>query len=325
MKRKHVSQPFEWRDSDDGWGDEPDLEQDDFNARNTVHFAPQPDKPQRKGRAAVVDDEPRVPCHENYIKQYNAIVNQRYPMEETDEESVEPGQELAVRSPLNLFDDLFASTATQQQQQQQPPPPRNAARKEPRLDQTDSVYDKRRRPECFLCSRGNQYHDNIEAKHVCKLNEIMGLYGSVDNDELAWMLVLYYEKYVRRGSTSLPRLTFHVALEHIEQHTRDATIYQGESIKLLLEIRFGLANQIFKASGRPDKDTLSGFVQVQRLLNTQMTMKVENMMFNFGKSGEDTKHMGRYFKLMEMFTEKKERQEREWRQEMSGADDLFDV
>ena len=320
MKRKHVSQPFEWRESDDGWGDEPDLEQDDFNVRNTVHFAPQPEeKPQRKGRAPFVDDEPRVPCHENYVKQYNTIVNQRYPLEETDDESAqEAGQELAVRSPQNLFDDLFAQMPAQQ--------PQNTARKQPRLEQADAVYDKRRRPECFLCSHGNPYHDNIEAKHVCKLNEIMGLYGSVDNDELAWMLVLYYEKYVRRGNPALARLTFHVALEHIEQHTRDATIYQGESIKLLLEIRFGLANQIFKASGRHDKDTLTGFVQIQRLLNTQMTMKPENMMFNFGKTGEDSKHMGRYFKLMETFSQKKERQEREWRQDRPGElDDLFDV
>lgn len=325
MKRKHVSQPFEWRDSDDGWGDEPELEQDDFNARNTVHFAPQQqqaqeDKPaQRRGRGAPpADDEPRVPCYENYVTQYNAIVNKRYPLEETSEDSTqEPGQDLVVRPQQSLFDDLFSSLPTQ---------PLGGARKQPREAQMSTAYDKRQRPECFLCAYGNMYHDGMEAKHVCKLNEIMGMYGAVDNQELAWMLVLYYEKYVRRGNREMVPLSFQVALEHIEQHTRDATIFLGESIKQLLEIRFGLANQIFKQSGRHDKDTLAGFVQIQRLLNTQMTMKPENMLFNFGKSAEDSKHMGRYFKLMEIFSQKKERQERQWRQERpDDADDLFDV
>jgi hypothetical protein len=340
MKRKHVSQPFEWRDGDDGWGDEPELEHDDFNAQNTVHYQPQPqaeEKQARARRAPFVDDEPRVPCHEHFIAQYNTIANQRYPLElvadladgddeddnDSSRDASEPGQQLATAR--DLFGDLFTSS----------PPPSgadarqtNRPRKQTRTPQMTTPYDKRTRPECFMCAYGNMYHDGIEAKHVCELNRIMDQYGGCDNTELAQMLVLYYDRFVYRPHSGMSRFSVQVALEHIEQHTRDAVIYLGESVKLLLEIRFGLANIIFKQSGRHDKDALSGFVQIQRLLNTQMTMKPENMIFNFGKSAEDTRRMGQRFNFMEVFKQKKERQERSWRTEQQagdGADDLFDI
>ncbi len=314
MKRKHVSQPFEWRASDDEWGDEPRLE-DDFNAEHTTHFAQPEERAQRK-RPAYVDDEPRVPLHEHFIERYNETMNKRYPVDEADEEesvaSGDEAQQLIARPPA--FADLFESLGAGV--------PHTAPR-------APRPYDKRTRPECFMCAFGNRYHDGIEAKHRCRMDEIMDMYGGCDNEELAEMLVLYYDRHVYRTPDGrvrpgMSRFTRQVALEHIKHHTKDAVIFLGESVDLLLEIRFGMADIIFKKNGRHDKDALAGFINVQKLLNTQMTMKPENMIFNFGKSAEDTRRMGRRFNFMECFKQKKERQEREWRAEHE-ADDLFDV
>lgn len=168
-------------------------------------------------------------------------------------------------------------------------------------------YDRRTRGECFLCAWGNLYHDGIEAKCVAKMNKIMDNYGGCDNIELAQQLVLYYKRFVYKKDKGLPMFTVQIALEHIEHHILSAKIYAGESIRMWLQIRYVIANNLFDENGKHDRHDLNGLINVQKLLNTCYGLDPAKLLFNFGDSADDMKKIGQNFKFFEFFKQRDDR------------------
>jgi|WetSurMetagenome_2_1015567.scaffolds.fasta_scaffold08375_7 hypothetical protein len=164
------------------------------------------------------------------------------------------------------------------------------------------AYDTRTRPECFLCAWTNKFHDRYKAKHVSKLHSIMDNYAGCDNVELAMQLHLYFKKKVYKPELGMTMWTSRVALEHIEGlHSLSALIFLGESIKKWKKILFGLENQIYRQDKSYYRGAVTDALNAQKMLNHLYTMKLEQMNFNFGKSTEDTKKIGRNFNFLEEF------------------------
>lgn len=207
----------------------------------------------------------------------------------------------------NIFDNIFAGLTGEKGNTNASEPKKNTEGCCGQCRKKTGSYDKRHRGECFMCAWGNLYHDGIEAKHVAKMNTIMNNYGGCDNIELAQQLVLYYKQFVYRKHTGLPMFTIAVALEHIENHILSAKIFAGESIRMWLQIRFLIANNLFDDNGRHDKHDLQGLINVQKILNTSYGLNPANMLFDFGDSKDDMKKMGQNFKFMEMFKQRDDR------------------
>ncbi|TAJ12758.1 hypothetical protein EPO56_03925 [Patescibacteria group bacterium] len=176
---------------------------------------------------------------------------------------------------------------------------------------TSVPYNTNNRAECFMCAWTNPFHDRYKAKHVHKLHGIMDNYAGCDNTELAMQLHLYFMKRVYKPGKGMTIWTARVALEHIEGlHSLSALIFLGESIKKWKKILFGLENQIYRADGTYNTRAVSDAEKAQKMLNTLYQMKLEAMNFNFGKSTEDTKRIGRNFNFMEEFQPERERNKR---------------
>ncbi len=175
-----------------------------------------------------------------------------------------------------------------------------------------SIYDKNHRSECFMCAWGNLYHDGISSKHIRKMNKIMSNYGGCENMELAQQLVLYYKRYVykkhsRKNGGKLPMFTLAVALVHIENHILSAKIFLGESIKLFLQIRLVIANNLFDENGKHDRHDLNGVINVQKVICSTFNQDPKKMMFNFDEGREEMERIGQNFRFMEKFKQRDDR------------------
>jgi len=343
MQRK---KPFIWRDHDSSDGGDDgsqaeEAEDDDggeeieeraFNRAHALRTLrslevrsdeepPPPTPPPSQGRrgrggAAANDDVPRVPLREHIEAVRHSLSLNRYTV--SDDSSVDDAP--VPPPPCDDDDDEGARRKrkrdTSDDEEEDVERPRRKRRKHEERPQSPppaplTIEERRRRRyHCFLCSYGDRYHDGIEAKHALKMHEMMNNYGGCSNEVLAQHLALYYEYYVYRPESGLPRFTREEALEHIEQHTLAAEVFSGESIRQMLDIRLGLAQLIFKQNGRHCKDALNGFIQVQKLLNRQYTLRPEQMIFNQGKSSDDVRKQGQYFNFMPIFKERADRNAR---------------
>ena len=178
------------------------------------------------GRARFVSREA------HYTKTYNALMRERFAYR--DEES---------------------SSSDEEEQQVGRKRARTEREEERHIRRRDKDYDRRQRPECFLCAWGNRFHDGIEARHVNRLHDIINeQYGICSNVELAEMLVLYFNKEVYRPGCGMTRLTREVALEHIEEgHSLNARIFLGESIRRQGQNLFCLEAAQWREDGTYDK------------------------------------------------------------------------
>jgi hypothetical protein len=248
--------------------------------------------------ATPQDEVPTVYLDEHYNAMYNSLMNNRFPPEEyvTDEEESEV-EDLFASLGRSSSEDSSASSSSASNRAAKHKKPTNQ-RKKKRLIQRQE-YDTRERGECFLCSWGNPQHDRIKAKHVNILFGIMDQYAGCHNIELALQMELYYKAKVYRPNCGMAMLTKEIALEHIEGlHSLSATLFLGESIKACKMIMFGLQNVMFNAKRKCDNTTFNQFEKIVKLTCMLYKMDPDTMLFNYGKTREDTAHMGKPFTLV---------------------------
>lgn len=257
--------------------------------------------------AAAQEDVPTVPLDDHYNTLYNRMMNRRFPQQFMSESSEEDESDAG-----DMEDDLFHSlgnsstsdsphTRKKSNKSSSNDPAIQARRKERVRKLVQSpAYDTQEREECFLCSWGNRHHDGIKAKYVNALHDIMEQqYNVCNNVDLALQLELYYKKKVYRPNCGMSMLTKEIALEHIEGlHSLSATLFLGESIRACKKIMFGMQNAIFKANTKYDKEAINQFKEMLKLLCMLYKMNPDQMLFNYGKTREDTASMGRPFNIM---------------------------
>lgn len=73
--------------------------------------------------------------------------------------------------------------------------------------------------ECFLCSYETRHKDNLNPLDVYALQTILGLYGAMNNVDIALQLHRYYKENIYTVDCGMPKLTKKIALEHIERHS----------------------------------------------------------------------------------------------------------
>lgn len=257
------------------------------------------------GRAPP-EDVPTVYLDDHYNTLYNRMMNNRFPQEDSASESEESD-----------MDELIASLGRSTDDSSERSNKRHAKKK--RLVQKPD-YDTRERGECFLCSWGNRHHDGIKAKDVNVLHDIMDQYAGCDNIELALQMHLYFKQKIWRANTGMTMLTKEIALEHIEGlHSLSAILFLGESIKACKKIMFGFQNAIFKENTKYDKYAFIQFKDTLKLLCMLYKMDPDTMLFNYGKTREDTVGMGKPFRIMTQMKQVRDKDKREKRVKQHAA------
>jgi hypothetical protein len=228
--------------------------------------------PKRGGHNTKENNSDNVPLCQHYRKVYNQYINSRFhqpdPVSDDDEEE----------------EDEEESTSKKRK------------RKE---------YDIMTRDECFLCAWGNTYHDGIEAPHINKLTEIIkNNYGIHSKYEIAQELHLYFMKEIYDPLSDMRILTREIALDHIENHTKDARIFLGEAIEEEKQLLFSFKNAIWKEDGSFDKNAVAEYRRSKKELRELYLMPLSKMNFNNGNNADDLKREANYFNLMPKFETK---------------------
>jgi len=270
----------------------------------------------RKG-AAIQEDVPTVPLDDHYNTLYNKIMTTRFPPRYVSESSEEEEEDITVDTLFGSLGSHAPPSVTEQQKKRKA--------KARRLVQTPA-YNRTERDECFLCSWGNRHHGGIKHKHIDALETIYGQYGEgCDNIDLALHLSIYYEKNVYKPGRGMTMLTKEIALEHIEGlHSLSATIFLGEAIRSCKKVMFGFQNAIFKANGKYDKEAANQFKEMIKMICMLHKMKPSEMLFNYGKTREDTARMGRPFNMMAQMKQVRDKEKRAKRtKQINTANEVF--
>jgi hypothetical protein len=252
---------------------------------------------------------PTISLDAHYREVYNRDMNDRYgdwmdsedystpSSQEEEEEDSGEGDESVESEEEETVSPSDSSTGPKKRKRA------GKAVERPRQKRPRVAYDTEDRPECFLCSWGNVYHDGIEAPHINKLTAIIKEnYGVHHNREIARELHLYFKNEIYRPGTGMTMLTTAVALEHIEQlHTQDARIFLGESIKQEKKLLFCFMNRIYREDGTWDTDALKEYRNSKKELRTLYTMPLNRMNFNNGNTAEDMRRAANYHNLMPKF------------------------
>ncbi len=260
--------------------------------------------------AAVQEDVPTVPLDDHYNTLYNRMMNVRFPQPDSsssssDDEEDDSDMEAVMNSLGRSTDGSSDSSAAAARRS------KKRHKKKKRLVQ-QVPYDTREREECFLCSWGNRHHDGVKAKHVNVLHDIYdNQYAGCDNIDLALQMAAYFEAKIWRPNTGMTKLTKEIALEHIEGlHSLSAVLFLGESIRACKKIMFGFQNAIFKANTKYDKDAFIQFEKTLKLLCMLYKMDPDSMLFNYGKTREDTVGMGKPFRIMTQMKQVRDKDKR---------------
>lgn len=158
--------------------------------------------------------------------------------------------------------------------------------------------------ECFLCSWGNLYHDGIEAPKINRLSNIIkNNYGKHNNEDIAQQLHLYFKHEIYDPKRGMVMLTVETALEHLEFHCNDATIYVGESIKRLRRLDSILENKIVREDETYDRNALADLHKNMSLGLRYYKENIERLNFVNGGTKDDQKGTSNYFNMLEPFLE----------------------
>ena len=119
------------------------------------------------------------------------------------------------------------------------------------------------------------------------------------------MLHLFFMDKIHPYS-KLPILTKEVALEHIENHMKDAGMFIDNTIDDEKQLAFCFRNNICKSDGSYDFKMLAEYRRSIDTICKLYLMPISKMNFNNGNNADDMKRAANYFKLMPKFeTEKK--------------------
>lgn len=138
--------------------------------------------------------------------------------------------------------------------------------------------------ECFLCSRGNSFHDIIYAKELENLKEIYNSQRAFSSDEeLANTIHLYYKKHIYIKNKSMPMLTSQNVLLHLKNYGSDHTLNADEhiikSVRIWARIRDNLLNILFHQDGKIDKDHFNCLEKTQKILDLFYKTKLADLNF----------------------------------------------
>lgn len=283
--------------------------------------------PVKGNKIKVADEEiPSVPLRQHYTTLYNSIMTTRFPPSESNSSSDEEEEDDDLFASLARSDSSSVSASQRMVTEAIENVNKAASSFVTRAKKSARIhYKTEERGECFLCAYGNRFHDGVSAKHINRLFDIMDTYGMCDNVELAQKLHLFFKVNVYKAETGMSMLTKEIALEHIEaMHTLSATIFIGESIKTWREVFFSCANELFRANGTIDKAKAMLMKDAQKMLNELYKMDPSKMVFNFGKSREDTNKQGAPFRMMPEFKQKKEKDKRAKKtSQLSNANQVY--
>jgi hypothetical protein len=177
----------------------------------------------------------------------------------------------------------------------------------------DEAYDIDRRDECVLCGWGNPAHDDIHAEDFNKLTLIIKTnIGVASKVEIAQALHEYFMKKIHPYS-KLPILTKQVALEHLEYHTKDASLFIDNTIDDEKELAFCFRNAICRADGSYDTKMIGEYRRSIDTILKLYSMQISKMNYNNGNNVDDMKRAAGYFKLQPKFEtgEKKRKRTRD--------------
>lgn len=211
-------------------------------------------------------------------------------------------------------DDDTTMPAQRKRQRTAPTNPR------PRRRQRCEDYDVWNRGECFLCAWGDKFHDGIEAPHVNKLfsiiDDCLGIWSKL---EIARAVVQYYDAVVYDAAQGMPRMTWQMVMDHLDNHTRDARLFVVNRMDEACQIAFMLKQQMVRPDGTFDYKALGEYWRaVDKAYAMYHTAgKLEKMGFNNGKTREDTRLMSNPMQLMRAFTQR--------RPHIQHQDDVFRI
>lgn len=138
--------------------------------------------------------------------------------------------------------------------------------------------------ECFLCSRGNSFHDIIYAKELENLKDIYNNQRAFSSDEeLANTIHLYYKKHIYIKNKSMPMLTSQNVLLHLKNYGSDHTLNADEhiikSVRIWARTRDNLLNILFHQDGKIDKDHFNCLEKTQKILDSLYKTKLADLNF----------------------------------------------